>query len=110
MGDAANPPAAWLTALESSPDPMLSGRTRLVRAYLAADWTALERAAAALNSQYPTRYSFYWYRALALHHLGRDGDAEAALRPYLEHAHDELNYPAAVALAKSLGLARPAGA
>ncbi len=61
----------------------------LTQAYLDSHGVRLERAfAAALNKDYPNRYVYYWYRGLALHHLGREQEAADRLVPYLEHAKD----------------------
>jgi hypothetical protein len=98
-------PRAWVYGMEyAAGNPVFQGRVLLTAAYLDSDWTQLARRAAALTRSYPSRYSFYWYLALALHNLGRDGEAAKALGPYIEHAKDEPEYPQAVELARSLGL------
>jgi hypothetical protein len=80
---------------------------RLVQAYLESDWARVEAEAGALNRDYPSSYSFYWYRGLALHNLGRQTEAAMALTVYAQHARDELEYPKAVEILSSMGLAAP---
>ena len=104
VGDEAALPPGWILEMGSGPgSPLFQGRVRLVQAFLASDWTRVEGEAASINRDYPSNYSFFWYRGLALHHLGRDGEAAAALRIYTQHARDEPEYPRAVALLASLG-------
>jgi len=108
IGDPSALPAAWVADMGSGGgDPLFQGRARLVEAYLQADWGLVEREAAALNRDYPANYSYYWYRGLALHNLGRDGEAVTALSLYTLHARDELEYPRAVALLQSMGTSLP---
>jgi hypothetical protein len=111
LGDKDALPRAWVYGMEAEfGDPLFQGRVLLTQAYLESDWALVARRAAALTKSYPSRYTFYWYLGLALHHLGRDSEAARALGPYLEHAKDEPEYPKAVELAKSLAVAAPAGA
>jgi hypothetical protein len=108
LRDPAALPPAWVRDLgEESADPLLRMRVPLVSAFLRSDWAGVESAAAALNREYPTRYSFYWYRGLALHHLGRDAAAAQALSTYVQHAKDELDYPLAMALLKTIDGTQP---
>jgi hypothetical protein len=110
LGDKNTLPRAWVYGMESAAgNPLFQGRVLLTHAYLESDWAQVARWAATLTRSYPDRYSFYWYLGLSLHHLGRDGEAARALGLYLEHARDELDYPKAVELAKSLGVAPSAG-
>lgn len=91
-------PPGWVWEMGTGPgDPLFQGRVQVVAAYLRRDWTQLEADARELNRAYPTSYSYYWYRGLALQMLGRSGEAAAALTTYTLHAHDELEYPRAVA-------------
>jgi hypothetical protein len=79
----------------------------LIYAFLKPDWTEVERQAAALNRDYSTYYHFYLYRGLALHHLGRDREAAEVLGTYTRYCKDELKYPQAVELLRSLRPADP---
>jgi hypothetical protein len=111
LHDPAALPPAWVAELERNSDnPMLQERVLLVDAYLHSDWTSVESAAAAINRDFPTRYSFYWFRGLALHHLGRDAAAAEALATYVRYAKDELEYPQALALLNTIGVAGPSEA
>jgi hypothetical protein len=104
LGDPAYLPVTWVAETGSRPgDPIFKGRVRLVSAYLESDWDRVEKSAADLNREYPTRYSFYWYRGLALHKLGRDRESAEALLIYTQHARDEPEYAEAIQLLKSLG-------
>jgi hypothetical protein len=103
IGDPSALPAAWVAAMGAGPgDPRFQGRVRLVEAYLESDWGRVEKESAELNRNYPTSYSYYWYRGLAAHKLGRDREAAEALSIYARYAHDELEYPRAVELLKAL--------
>jgi hypothetical protein len=103
LGDPKALPVEWVRDFSGDPsDPLLEQRVALVNAYLQADWQGVEKAASALNADFPNRYSFYWYRGLALHNLGRDGEASAPLETYVHRAKDELEYPLALALLKSI--------
>jgi tetratricopeptide (TPR) repeat protein len=104
IGDPAALPAAWVGEMGAGPgNPLFQGRVRLVSAFLASDWGRVEREAAALNRDYPEYYSYYWYRGLALHRLGREGEAYEALSVYARHVHDEPEYPRALEILKSIG-------
>lgn len=108
IGDSGALPAGWVREMETGiGDPLFQGRVRVVEAYLDGNWTRLEAEASWLNREYPTSYSYYWYRGLALHNLGRDREAAAALAIYTRHAHDELDYPRAVALLRTIGQLPP---
>jgi hypothetical protein len=97
-------PAGWVRDLGSDlPGGLVAGRVRLVAAFLRADWSGVLAAAVALNRDFPNRYSFYWYRGLALHRLGRDGEAAAPLAIFLAHAKDDSDYPEAAELLGKLG-------
>jgi tetratricopeptide (TPR) repeat protein len=103
IGDPSALPAAWVSAMSSgSGNPQFQGRVRLVEAYLESDWGRVEEEAAELNRDYPASYSYYWYRGLAAHKLGRDREAAKALSTYVRYAHDELEYPRAMELLKAL--------
>jgi hypothetical protein len=92
-------PPGWIREMGTGTgDPLFQGRVRVVAAYLHRDWAQLEVESAELNRTYPTSYSYYWYRGLALEKLGRPGEAAEALTTYTRHAHDELEYPRAVAI------------
>jgi hypothetical protein len=104
IDDPAALPSAWVREMGAGPgDPLFQGRVRLVSAFLNRNWARLEAEAAELNRAYPTSYSYYWYRGLALHQLGRDGEAVAPLATYVLHARDELDYPKAIEILQSLG-------
>jgi hypothetical protein len=101
-------PRAWINEMGSNAaNPLFQGRVLLTQAYLDSDWAQLARRAAALTRSYPSRYSFYWYLGLALHHLGREAEAASALSTYINYAKDEPDYPRALDLAKSLGGSTP---
>jgi hypothetical protein len=107
MADPEALPPAWVAELGSDPsNPLRAGRVRLVNFYLHADWAGVEREAASLNESYPNRYSFYGFRGFALHNLGRDDEAREALAVYVRHARDEVDYPRAVALLRSIAAQR----
>ncbi len=103
LGDRAVLPRPWVDEMGSQPGyGLFQGRVILTYAYLGSDWTKVASQSAALIRDFPSRYSFYWYLGLALHHLGRDREAADALGNYLRYAKDELEYPKAADLAKSL--------
>jgi hypothetical protein len=110
LGDKGELPDAWVTEEESgSGDPLYQGRILLTQAYLADDWTKVASLATALTRSYPSRYSFYWYLGVALHHLGREREAADALDPYIKYAKDEPEYPLAIKLARTLPGMNPPG-
>jgi hypothetical protein len=110
LGDKNSLPRAWVYGMESAAgNPLFLGRVLLTQAYLESDWAQVARRAAELTRSYPSRYSYYWYLALSLHHLGRESEAAVALGPYIKHAKDEPEYPKAVELAKSLKGSDPSG-
>ncbi len=88
-------------------DPLLQQRAMLVSAYLRSDWGEVERAAREINEGFPTRYAYYWYRGLALHHLGRDGEAAGALGIFVQRAKDDSSFPAAIELMKTIAAGKP---
>lgn len=103
LGDKGALPRAWVDEMGSgSGNALFQGRVLLTKAYLGSDWVKVASQATALIRDFPSRYSFYWYLGLALHHLGRDREAADALASYLRYARDELEYPKAVELAKTL--------
>lgn len=108
LGDRTALPRGWVYGMGSTTgNPVFQERVLLTEAYLESDWAQVERRASSLTREFPSRYSAYWYQGLALHHLGRDGEAAKALAPYLDHAKDELEYPNAVDLAKTLPATPP---
>ncbi len=104
LGSGADLPRAWVKEVGAqSGDPLFLGRLLLTQAYLDSNWSKVERVAATLNQTYPNRYNYYWYRGLALHHLGREREAADSLVPYLEHAKDDPDFLKAVELARKIG-------
>lgn len=103
LGDRAALPRAWVDEVSSGGgNPLFQGRALLTQAYLESNWADVARLAAALTHDYPSRYSFYWYRALALRHLGRQSEVADALEPFLMYGKDEPEYPKALELANTL--------
>lgn len=103
LGDKSILPRAWVDEMGSGDgNPLFQGRVLLDQAYLESDWARVANLAGALTRSYPSRYSFYWYLGIALHHLGRESEAAGALAPYLKYARDEFEYPKALELAKTL--------
>ncbi len=104
LDDAALINDAWIDEIErAGVDPYTQGRLRLVSAELRHDWPRAAATAARLVHTYPTRYHEYWSLGRALHELKRDREAAQALAVYCHWAHDEREFPQAVALLKQVG-------
>jgi hypothetical protein len=103
LGDPDALPSKWVLELsQGSGDPVFQGRTLIVESSLRGDWPRAEASAAALNQQFPALYTYYWYRGLALHRLGRDSEAIEPLTVFTRYAKDEVKYPEAVRLLANL--------
>jgi hypothetical protein len=103
LGDPSALPQKWVHEMaEQTPDPVLKLRLPMVNAFLRADWRAVESTSAALNLEFPERFAYYWYHGIALHYLGRDAEAAAALDTFTQHARDDVNYSSAIGLLHAL--------
>jgi hypothetical protein len=101
-------PAAWIVDMSSgSGDPAFQHRVLMTAALLRSDWAQVEKEAAVLNKDYPTHYHYFWYRGLASHKLGRAREAADALLTYVRYSKDELEYPKAIEILKTLGIPPP---
>jgi tetratricopeptide (TPR) repeat protein len=104
LGDSAALPAAWVADMSNfSGNPMFRSTVIMDKACLESDWAGMEKQAALLNRDFPTHYYFFWSRGFALAKLGRKEEAIAALLNYTRYSKDELEYPKAIELLKTLG-------
>jgi hypothetical protein len=96
-------PPGWVKAISAgAADPYDQHRTLMMDAWLHRNWEEANRQAAQLIELYPTFYESYWFRGNALHQLGRDQEAAAALTVYTRFSKNELRYPLAESLLKKL--------
>jgi hypothetical protein len=103
LGDSSGLPAAWVADMSNlSGNPMFRIEVIMDKAWLDGDWTSVEKQAALLNRDFPTHYHYFWSRGFALAKLGRKNEAIAALLNYTRYSKDELEYPKAVELLKTL--------
>ena len=101
-------PPGWVKAVSTgTANPWNQHRPLMIDAWLRRNWEEASRQAAQLIELYPNAYNSYWYRGMALHRLGRDGEAATALAVYTRYSKEELEYPEAVKLLEKLSPRAP---
>ncbi len=95
-------PQAWYAAMSGK----VRGHDRviieLLRARLAKDWDAVVACADECIRVAPAFYHAYWQKGYAAMKAGRTAEAREALKIYVQHGRDELEYPEALALLESI--------
>lgn len=103
LGDPDGLPRAWRDDMEQKvKDPLTLLKIQLEDAYLQKDWQKVAALAGQAIKSFPTFYFLYRFQGEALHHLGKDPEALAALEKYTSHSKDEVEYPQAMALIDSI--------
>jgi tetratricopeptide (TPR) repeat protein/transglutaminase-like putative cysteine protease len=103
LGDPDGLPRAWRDDMEQKvKDPLTLLKIQLEDACLQKDWQKVAALAGQAIKSFPTFYFLYRFQGEALHHLGKDPEALAALEKYTSHSKDEVEYPQAMALIDSI--------
>jgi transglutaminase-like putative cysteine protease len=83
-------PPDWLKFIRQASterhDQLVHG---MLLASMKKDWPAVLAAAEEAVTNYSSFYSNYWYKAQALHELGRDAEAVEPLKVYIRYCNDE---------------------
>lgn len=93
-------PEAWKKSILERNDSVDSAIFKLRLAELEEDWPKAEKLSREIVAELPRFYTFYWSLGRALHQQGKLRESIEPLKTYTTYAHDEIEYPTAIAWLK----------